>query len=95
MSRVCQVTGKRSMVGNNVSHSNMKTKRNFTPICSIRNSIFPKKIVDYVEGFSIRIADINKKGLANVLKEAKAKGLLTSINRALIWQRSQKAIESR
>lgn len=31
MSRVCQVTGKRPMSGNNVSHSNAKTKRRFLP----------------------------------------------------------------
>jgi len=31
MARVCQVTGKRPMVGHNVSHSNIKTKRRFLP----------------------------------------------------------------
>ncbi|WP_291949461.1 50S ribosomal protein L28 [Campylobacter sp.] len=31
MSRICQVTGKRPMVGNNVSHANNKTKRRFLP----------------------------------------------------------------
>ena len=31
MSRVCQVTGKRPMVGNRVSHSNIKTKRRYLP----------------------------------------------------------------
>ena len=31
MSRVCQITGKKVMVGNNVSHSNRKTKRRFYP----------------------------------------------------------------
>ena len=31
MARVCQVTGKRPMVGNNVSHANNKTKRRFEP----------------------------------------------------------------
>lgn len=31
MARVCQVTGKNPMVGNNVSHSNRKTKRRFLP----------------------------------------------------------------
>lgn len=31
MSRVCQVTGKRPMVGHNVSHANNKTKRRFSP----------------------------------------------------------------
>jgi large subunit ribosomal protein L28 len=31
MARVCQVTGKRPMVGHNVSHANNKTKRRFLP----------------------------------------------------------------
>ena len=31
MSRVCQVTGKRPVTGNNVSHSNIKSKRRFLP----------------------------------------------------------------
>ena len=31
MSKVCQVTGKRSTTGNNVSHSNRKTRRRFQP----------------------------------------------------------------
>lgn len=31
MARVCQVTGKRPMAGNNVSHANNKTKRRFLP----------------------------------------------------------------
>ena len=31
MARVCKVTGKRPMVGNNVSHANNKTKRRFLP----------------------------------------------------------------
>ena len=29
MSKICQITGKKAMVGNNVSHSNRKTKRKF------------------------------------------------------------------
>lgn len=31
MSRVCQITGKRPMMGNNVSHANNKTRRRFLP----------------------------------------------------------------
>ena len=31
MSRICQITGKKTVVGNNVSHSNIKTKRRFHP----------------------------------------------------------------
>ena len=36
MSRVCQVTGKRPMAGNNVSHANNKTKRRFLPNLHVR-----------------------------------------------------------
>ena len=32
MARICQITGKGPMVGNNVSHANNKTKRRFLPI---------------------------------------------------------------
>ena len=31
MSRVCEITGKKAIVGNNVSHSNIRTKRKFNP----------------------------------------------------------------
>ncbi|WP_372776034.1 50S ribosomal protein L28, partial [Mangrovibacterium sp.] len=31
MSRICQITGKKAMVGNNVSHSKRRTKRRFSP----------------------------------------------------------------
>ncbi|MGE0310374.1 MAG: 50S ribosomal protein L28 [Lautropia sp.] len=36
MSKVCQVTGKGPMVGNNVSHANNKTKRRFMPNLQLR-----------------------------------------------------------
>ena len=38
MARVCEVTGKRPMVGNNVSHANNKTKRRFLPNLQYRRS---------------------------------------------------------
>ncbi|MCK5536268.1 MAG: 50S ribosomal protein L28 [Bacteroidales bacterium] len=75
MSRVCQITGKKVMVGNNVSHSKRRTKRKFYP------NLFKKKfylveedrwIVLKVSAAGIRI--INKKGLASALKEAKIQG---------------------
>ncbi len=37
MARVCQVTGKKPMVGNNVSHAQNKTKRRFYLICKTAN----------------------------------------------------------
>ena len=39
MSKICQVTGKKAMVGNNVSHSKRRTKRKFYP------NLFVKKIL--------------------------------------------------
>jgi large subunit ribosomal protein L28 len=77
MSRVCQVTGKRSMVGNNVSHSNMKTKRKFHANLFNKKFYLPEEdrwITLKVSASGLR--NINKKGLANVLKEAKAKGFI-------------------
>ena len=77
MSRVCQVTGKRMMVGNNVSHSKKRTKRRFYP------NLFQKKfylatedrwITLKVSAAGLRL--INRKGLATVLKEAREKGYI-------------------
>ncbi len=75
MSRVCQITGKRAMRGNNVSHSNRKTRRLFDL------NLFEKKFY-YVEEdcwISLKISaaglrTINKKGLDAALKDAVAKG---------------------
>lgn len=77
MSRVCQLTGKSVMVGNNVSHSNRKTKRKFYP-----NLITKKFFVPEDESFiTLKIStsalrNINKKGISACLKEAREKGYL-------------------
>ncbi|MFV0506767.1 MAG: 50S ribosomal protein L28 [Bacteroidales bacterium] len=78
MSRVCQVTGKKVMVGNNVSHSNRKTKRRFYP------NLFKKKFYLPEEDRWIRLTVsaaglkiINKRGLSAVLKESLEKGLVS------------------
>lgn len=75
MSKVCQITGKKAMIGNNVSHSKRRTKRSFDV------NLFSKKFY-YVENqcwISLRLSaaglrTINKKGLDAALKEAIAKG---------------------
>lgn len=75
MSKICQITGKKAMVGNNVSHSKRRTKRSFDV------NLFRKKFY-YVENqcwISLRLSaaglrTINKKGLDAALKEAVAKG---------------------
>ena len=76
MARVCQVTGKRPIVGNTVSHSNIKTKRRFLPNLQTKRFYFVEEdrwITLKVSSEAIRT--INKNGLANVLKEMKANGV--------------------
>lgn len=78
MSRVCQITGKRPMVGNHVSHSHKKTNRKFYPNLLKKRFFHPEKkqwVTLRVSAKGLRI--INKKGLATALKEAKAKGYIT------------------
>ncbi len=79
MSRVCQITGKKVMRGNNVSHSKRRTRRKFYP------NLFDKRF--YLEEedrwVELRVSasgirTINKKGLKNALEEAKEKGFLKS-----------------
>jgi large subunit ribosomal protein L28 len=77
MSKICQVTGKKMMVGNNVSHSNKKTKRRFYPNLFNKKFYLPEEdrwIVIKVSAAGLR--NINKNGLNNVLKQAKAKGFI-------------------
>ena len=78
MSRICQITGKKMMVGNNVSHSKRRTKRKFNP------NLVDKKFYFEEEDRWIRlrvstsaIRTINKNGLKKTLEQAKAKGFIT------------------
>ena len=79
MSRVCQITGKKVMVGNNVSHSKRRTRRTFQP------NLFDKKFYLPEEDRYVQlrvsaagIRTINKKGLKNALEDAKEKGFIKS-----------------
>ena len=71
--KVCEITGKVAQVGNNVSHSNIKTKRRFNPNLRI------KRFWSEEEGRWITLKvtaagmkTINKKGLSVALREAVA-----------------------
>ena len=80
MARVCQVTGKKRLIGNNVSHSKRRTKREFAP--NLQNKRFWLEEEQRFVSLKVSAAGmrtINKKGLNAVLKEAKAKGLLNLI----------------
>lgn len=75
MARVCQVTGKAPMVGNNVSHANNKTKRRFLP-----NLHYRRFWVESENQFvRLRVSNaglrtIDKKGIDVVLGELRARG---------------------
>ncbi len=75
MSRVCQITGKRPRVGNNVSHSHIKTKRKFYPNLQTKRFYLPEENRWITLKVSTRaLRTINKKGITAVLKEAREKG---------------------
>ncbi len=75
MSRVCQVTGKRPVTGNNVSHANNKTRRRFLP--NLHEHRFwvesERRFVKLrVSSHGMRIID--KKGIDSVLNELRSRG---------------------
>ncbi|GIV36515.1 MAG: 50S ribosomal protein L28 [Cyclobacteriaceae bacterium] len=77
MARVCQITGKRPQVGNNVSHANNKTKRRFYPNLQKKRFFIPEESRWITLKVSARaIKTINKYGISAVLKEAREKGIL-------------------
>ena len=77
MSKVFQLTGKSVMVGNNVSHSNRKTKRKFFPNLVTKKFFLPEEdryITLKISTSALRT--INKKGISACVKEAREKGYL-------------------
>ena len=75
MSRVCQVTGKGSLSGNNVSHANNKTKRRWLPNLHERRFWVPSEnrwISMRVSSHGLRTID--KKGIEVVLAELRGRG---------------------
>ena len=75
MSRVCEVTGKKVMYGNNVSHANNKTRRRFD--VNLQKKTFwveslKKSVTLKVSAKGLKIID--KKGISEVLKEMRSRG---------------------
>lgn len=77
MSKICQITGKKAMIGNNVSHSKRRTKRSFDV------NLFTKKFywVEQDTWISLKVSasglrTINKVGLDAAIKKAAEKGYL-------------------
>tara|TARA_B100000925_G_C22004516_1_gene472938 strand:- start:395 stop:628 length:234 start_codon:yes stop_codon:yes gene_type:complete len=77
MSRVCDISGKRAMFGNNVSHAMNKTKRRFDINLIKKRFYIPEedKWITLKIKASV-LKTINKKGISAVIKEAKAQGIL-------------------
>jgi large subunit ribosomal protein L28 len=81
MSKVCQLTGKRPVAGNNVSHSNMRTKRRFEPNLQKKRYYIP----ELDKWVKLRIStsamrNINKIGLFEYLKDLERKGVNTGVS---------------
>ena len=77
MSRVCELSGKKLMSGNNVSHSLRRTKRKFYPNLVTKRFYLPEEdkwVKLKVSTSTLRT--INKKGIAAVMNEAKAQGFI-------------------
>ena len=79
MSKICQITGKKAMVGNNVSHSNHRTKRKFDVNLFSKKLYWPEQDV----WVSLKISaaglrTINKIGLDAAIKKAADKGYLNA-----------------
>ena len=76
MSRVCNITGKKAMVGNHVSHSNRKTKRTFD-VNLIKKRFFVPEENQWVtlKLSASALKTINRKGISAVLKEARSNGM--------------------
>ncbi len=75
MSRVCEVTGKRPMVGHNVSHANNKTKRRFLPNLQYRRFWVESEnrfVRRRVTNAALRLID--KKGIDVVLADLRQRG---------------------
>jgi len=80
MARVCQITGKKRMIGNNVSHSKRRTKREFAPNLQTKRFWLEEEqrfITLKVSAAGIRT--IYKNGLSATIKDAQTKGLVNLV----------------
>ena len=80
MSKECQLTGKKPMKGNKVSHSNMKTKRRFLPNLQKKRFFIPETnqwVQINVSTSALR--NIDKLGIYDYLKQLKADGVDTGV----------------
>lgn len=80
MSRICQLTGKRPITGNNVSHSKRRTKRRFLPNLQVKRFYVPET----EQWISLKLSskalrNINKLGVYAYLKKLERAGVDTGV----------------
>lgn len=77
MSKVCQITGKRFMAGNHVSHSHIRTKRRFNINIQTKKFYIPEEDAWITLKVSMDgLRNINRKGISACIKDAEKKGFL-------------------
>ena len=80
MARVCQVTGKKRVIGNNVSHSKRRTKREFAPNLKTKRFWLEDEQRFVTQKVSCKgMKTIYKNGLAETLKASREKGLINIV----------------
>ncbi len=80
MSKICQITGKKAIVGNNVSHSKRRTKRKFNVnLCTKKFFWVEEQAWITLTLSAAGLRTINKKGLDAAIKDAARQGYLTEI----------------
>ncbi len=78
MSKMCQITGKTAMTGNNVSHSKRRTKRKFNVNLFTKKFYWPEQEMWISLNISAKgLRTINKLGLNAALMQAAEKGYIT------------------
>jgi len=76
MSRICELTGKKMMVGNNVSHSKRRTKRQFKPNIIVKRFFIPEEDKWVTLKLSAKaMKTINKIGVYAALKRSREAGI--------------------
>lgn len=80
MSKICQLTGKRPVSGNNVSHSNRKTRRRFLPNLQTKRFYVP----EVQEWITLKVSTqairtIDKMGVYEYVKKLEKKGVNTGV----------------
>lgn len=77
MAKVCELTGKKAMVGNRVSHAKNRNKRKFNVNLVKKRFYLPEEDSWLTLKVSTKaLRNINKKGISAVVKEARTKGYL-------------------